>query len=260
MARSVYYYHMKQLRSEDKYASEKNEIKDIFHKHKGRYGYRRVTAEMRNRKYVINHKTVQRLMDEMGLKRQIRKVRYRSYKGEIGKVAPNIINRDFVATAPNRKWATDITQINIGSTKIYLSPILDMYNGEIISHNISTSPNLDQVYDMLDKAFAKFDNLDGLILHSDQGWQYQHFGYRKRLEEHHIIQSMSRKGNCLDNSMMENFFGIMKSELLYAEKFESAQAFIKALEEYIEYYNNKRIKSPLKGKSPVQYRTLSING
>lgn len=260
MARSVYYYHMKRLRSEDKYASEKNEIKDIFHEHKGRYGYRRVTAEMRNRKYVINHKTVQRLMDEMGLKSQIRKVRYHSYKGEIGKVAPNIINRDFVATAPNRKWATDITQINIGSTKLYLSPILDMYNGEIISHNISTSPNLDQVYDMLDKAFAKFDNLDGLILHSDQGWQYQHFGYRKRLEEHHIIQSMSRKGNCLDNSMMENFFGIMKSELLYAEKFESAQAFIKALEEYIEYYNNKRIKSRLKGKSPVQYRTLSITG
>ncbi len=260
MARSVYYYHMKRLKSEDKYASEKNEIKNIFHEHKGRYGYRRVTAEMRNRKYVINHKTVQRLMDEMGLKSQIRKVRYRSYKGEIGKVAPNIINRDFVATAPNRKWATDITQINIGYTKLYLSPILDMYNGEIISHNISTSPNLDQVYDMLDKAFAKFDNLDGLILHSDQGWQYQHFGYRKRLEEHHIIQSMSRKGNCLDNSMMENFFGIMKSELLYAEKFESAQAFIKALEEYIDYYNNKRIKSRLKGKSPVQYRTLSITG
>lgn len=260
MARSVYYYHMKRLRSEDKYASEKNEIKDIFHEHKGRYGYRRVTAEMRNRKYVINHKTVQRLMDEMGLKSQIRKVRYHSYKGEIGKVAPNIINRDFVATAPNRKWATDITQINIGSTKLYLSPILDMYNGEIISRNISTSPNLDQVYDMLDKAFAKFDNLDGLILHSDQGWQYQHYGYRKRLEEHHIIQYMSRKGNCLDNSMMENFFGIMKSELLYAEKFESAQAFIKALEEYIDYYNNKRIKSRLKGKSPVQYRTLSITG
>ncbi len=260
MARSVFYYHLKRLRREDKYATEKKEIMNIFHEHKGRYGYRRVTAEMRIGEYVINHKTVQRLMDEMGIKSKIRKVRYRSYKGEIGKVAPNIINRDFVATSPNRKWATDVTQINIGSTKLYLSPILDMYNGEIISHNISTSPNLEQIYDMLDKAFAKFDNLDGLILHSDQGWQYQHFGYRKRLEEHHITQSMSRKGNCLDNSMMENFFGIMKSELLYAEKFESPKAFIKALDEYIEYYNNKRIKSRLKGKSPVQYRTLSITG
>jgi transposase InsO family protein len=183
-------------------------------------------------------------------------IRYRSYRGEIGKVAPNIIDRDFVATSPNRKWASDVTQINIGSSKLYLSPILDMFNGEIISYNISDSPNLEQVYDMLDKAFGKFDNLDGLILHSDQGWQYQHLEYRRRLQEHHIIQSMSRKGNCLDNSMMENFFGIMKSELLYTGKFESSGAFIKALEEYIEYYNNKRIKYRLKGKSPVQYRTL----
>lgn len=259
MARSVFYYHIKRLKYKDKYVLEKQEIKDIFHEHKGRYGYRRITAEMHNRNYTINHKTVQRLMTEMGLKCKIRKVRYRSYKGEVGKIAPNIIARDFMATGPNRKWATDVTQINIGSVKLYLSPILDMFNGEIISYNISTSPNLEQVYDMLDKAFDKFDNLDGLILHSDQGWQYQHFGYRKRLKDHHVIQSMSRKGNCLDNSMMENFFGIMKSELLYAEKFESPQDFIKAVDEYIDYYNNKRIKSRLKGKSPVQYRTLSIN-
>lgn len=260
MARSVFYYHIKRLKSKEKYAVEKKEIKYIFHEHKGRYGYRRITAEMRNLKYSINHKTVQRIMSEMGLKSVIRKVRYRSYKGEVGKVAPNIIARDFVATAPNRKWATDITQIKIGATKLYLSPILDMYNGEIISYNISTSPNLEQVYDMLDKAFEKFDDLNGLVLHSDQGWQYQHYGYRKRLKEHRIIQSMSRKGNCLDNSMMENFFGIMKSELLYAEKFETPQDFIKALEEYIDYYNNKRIKTRLNGKSPVQYRTLAITG
>lgn len=258
MARSVFYYHLKRLDAMDKYSTEKEMIKNIFHEHKGRYGYRRVTAEMHNRGFVINHKTVRQLMTVMGLKSVIRKVRYRSYKGPVGKVAPNIINRDFLATAPNRKWATDITQINIGSTKLYLSPILDMFNGEIISYNISKSPNLKQVYDMLDKAFGKFDKLDGLILHSDQGWQYQNYGYRKRLKKHHIIQSMSRKGNCLDNAMAENFFGIMKSELLYPQKFESEEEFIKALEEYIEYYNNKRIKYRLKGKSPVQYRTLSI--
>ena len=260
MARSVFYYHLKRLKTNDKYALENETIKSIFHEHKGRYGYRRVTAEMRNRGFRINHKTVQRLMINMCLKSQIRKVRYRSYKGEVGRIAPNVINRDFVAHAPNRKWATDVTQINIGSEKLYLSPILDMFNGEIISYNISKSPNLEQVYDMLDKAFARFDSLDGLILHSDQGWQYQHYGYRKRLEEHGIIQSMSRKGNCLDNAMAENFFGIMKSELLYAEKFDSPEAFIKALDEYIDYYNNKRIKSRLKGKSPAQYRTLSITG
>ena len=178
MARSVFYYHLKRLQAADKYAQEKEMIRSIFHEHKGRYGYRRVTAEMRNRGFVINHKTVQRLMGEMCLKSKIRQVRYRSYKGEVGKIAPNIIARDFAADAPNRKWATDVTQINIGATKLYLSPILDMFNGEIISYNLSKSPNLEQIYDMLDKAFAKFDNLDGLILHSDQGWQYQHFGYR----------------------------------------------------------------------------------
>ena len=258
MARSVFYYHLKRLEEPDKYAVEKEEIKSIFHEHKGRYGYRRVTWEMRNRGYVINHKTVQRLMTEMHIKCKMRKVSYRSYKGEVGSLAPNIIGRNFVATEPNRKWATDVTQINIGATKLYLSPILDMFNGEIISHNISNSPNLEQIYDMLDKAFDKCDNLDGLVLHSDQGWQYQHFGYRKRLEGHHIIQSMSRKGNCLDNSMMENFFGIMKSELLYAEKFESPEDFTKALEEYIDYYNNKRIQAKTKWMPPVKYREASM--
>lgn len=253
----MFYYHLKHLNSPDKYAAEREEIKSIFHEHKGRYGYRRVTAEMHNRGYVINHKTVQRIMEQMCLKCQIRKVRYRSYKGQVGCVAPNIIARDFSASAPNRKWATDITQVNIGHDKLYISPILDMYNGEIISYDISRSPNLEQVYNMLNKAFAQFEDLSGLILHSDQGWQYQHYGYRKLLAEHNIVQSMSRKGNCLDNAMAENFFAIMKSELLYAQNFESAEAFIKAVEEYMDYYNNKRIKTRLKGKSPVQYRTLS---
>ena len=260
MARSVFYYHLKRLKAEDIYVVEKENIKSIFHEHKSRYGYRRITSEMRNRGFVINHKTVQRLMKSLNIKSEIRKVRYRSYKGAVGKIAPNIINRDFTATAPNQKWTTDVTQINIGSTKLYLSPILDMFNGEIISYNISKSPNLEQIYDMLDKAFEKYDNLEGLIIHSDQGWQYQHYGYRNRLAEHNIIQSMSRKGNCLDNAMAESFFGIMKSELLYTEKFKSPEAFIMALDEYIDYYNNKRIKSRLKGKSPVQYRTLSITG
>ena len=212
MARSVFYYHLKRAKRAHKYAAEMEVVKEIFHEHKGRYGYRRITSEMRNRGYTINHKTVRHLTGEMGLKCRIRKVRYHSYKGDAGRVAPNIIERDFTATRPNQKWVTDVTQINIGATKLYLSPILDMYNGEIISYNISTSPNLEQVYDMLQKAFDKFENLEGLIFHSDQGWQYQHLGYRKRLKNRHIIQSMSRKGNYYDNSMMENFFGIMKSE------------------------------------------------
>ena len=258
MARSIFDYHLKRLKSSDKYAEEKDMIESILHEHKGRYGYRRIVAEMQSRGFTVNHKTVRRLMGTMGLKSKIRKVRYRSYKGGIGRIAPNIINRNFIAQAPNCKWATDVTQINIGSEKLYLSRILDVFNGEIISYNLSGSPNLKQIYDMLDKAFAKFDNFDGLIIHSDQGWQYQHSGHRQRLTQHHVLQSMSRKGNCLDNAMAENFLGIMKSELLYAEKFESAEDFMKVLDEYIDYNDNKRIKYRLKGKSPVQYRTLSI--
>lgn len=259
MARSVFYYHLRLLKKDDKHEAEKKEIKAIFNENKARYGYRRITLELRNRGFCTNHKTVRKLMGKMHFKCQIRKVKYRSYKGDVGKVAPNIINRNFYAEAPNKKWTTDVTQINIASEKLYLSPVLDMFNGEIIAYDISKSPNLEQIYNMLDKAFSCVDKISGLILHSDQGWQYQHFGYRQRLQEKGVIQSMSRKGNCLDNSPAENFFGIMKTELLYAEKFESTEVFIKALEEYIYYYNNYRIKLKLNGKSPVKYQTLYQN-
>jgi len=256
MARSVFYYHRKRLNAADKYQHEKEEVRRIYHLHKGRYGYRRITAEMKNLGYKINHKTVQKLMGVLDLKCKTRKVRYRSYKGDVGKIAPNLIERDFKASFPNHKWATDVTQINIKDEKVYLSPILDMFNGEIVSYSVSKSPNMEMINEMLNKAFNKVKDTKGLIFHSDQGWQYQHYGYRKTLEEHGIVQSMSRKGNCLDNAMAENFFAIMKTELLYAQKFENSEEFITALDEYIDYYNNKRIKIRLKGKSPVQYRAL----
>ena len=188
----------------------------------------------------------------------VRIKKYRSYKGETGKVAPNLIQRDFTATAPNQKWTTDITEFSLFGTKLYLSPILDMYNSEIISYSISEHPVLGQVMDMLDKAFEKIPDNTNLIFHSDQGWQYQHKTYQYRLRKKGIRQSMSRKGNCLDNSIMENFFGLLKSELLYLRKFESIEEFKKELENYIDYYNNKRIKEKLKGMSPVQYRTHSL--
>jgi transposase InsO family protein len=232
MARSVFYYHRKRLNVDDKYKCEKEEISRIYHFHKGRYGYRQITAEMRNLGYKINHKTVQKLMGILGLKCSIRKVHYRSYRGEIGKIAPNLLERNFKASLPNEKWATDVTQVNIKNEKIYFSPILDLFNGEIVAYSISKSPNMQMINEMLDKAFNKVQNTKGLIFHSDQGWQYQHYGYRKALEEHGIVQSMSRKGNCLDNAVAENFFGIMKSELLYAENFETADDFVKSLEQY----------------------------
>ena len=213
---------------------------------------------MRNRGYVINHKTVSRLMKDLGLKCQVRIKKYRSYKGEIGKVAPNLIDRNFHADVPNEKWTTDITEFSLFGRKLYLSPILDMFNGEIVSYNISESPRLEQVLDMLDKAFKRIPDNTGLILHSDQGWQYQHKKYQHRLEEKGIRQSMSRKGNCLDNAVMENFFGLLKSELLYLREFESFEEFREELEKYIYYYNYQRIKGKLKGLSPVQYRIQSL--
>ena len=255
--RSTYYYHLKKINSPDKYASVKEEISSIYHENQGRYGYRRITLELRKREQKINHKTVRRLMKEMGIKCMVRIKRYCSYKGEVGKAAPNIIQRDFSATAPNQKWTTDITEFALFGTKIYLSPILDMYNGEIISYSISKRPVLGQVMDMLDKAFAKIPDNTGLILHSDQGWQYQHKMYQARLKRKGIRQSMSRKGNCLDNAVIENFFGLLKSELLYLRKFDSFHEFQTELENYIDYYNNKRIKAKLKGRSPVEYRIQS---
>lgn len=196
-------------------------------------------------------------MKVLKLKCMVRVKKYHSYKGEIGKVAPNLINRDFKADRPAEKWTTDITEFSLFGQKLYLSPILDMYNDEIISYNISERPHLGQVMDMLDKAFMRIPDGTGLILHSDQGWQYQHREYQQRLKAKGIRQSMSRKGNCLDNAVMENFFGLLKSELLYLREFKDIDEFRDELEKYIDYYNYKRIKGKLKGLSPVQYRVQS---
>lgn len=257
MPRSTYYYYVKRMNQPDKYADIKSKIQQIYHENQGRYGYRRITMELHNRGYQINHKTVQRLMKVLGLKCLVRIKKYRSYKGETGKIAPNIIGRDFNATEPNQKWTTDITEFSLFGSKLYLSPVLDMYNGEIVSYTISSSPVRNQVMEMLDKAFSKIPDDTNLIFHSDQGWQYQHKMYQKRLKEKGIRQSMSRKGNCLDNAIMENFFGLLKSELLYLREFNSMEEFKNELIKYIDYYNNKRIKSKLKGLSPVQYRIQS---
>ena len=259
MPRSTYYYHVKQMQKPDKYAVVKEHIMAIYHENQGRYGYRRITMELHNRGYQVNHKTVQRLMKTLHLKCMVRIKKYRSYKGEVGKIAPNILKRDFNTTAPNQKWTTDITEFALFGTKLYLSPILDMYNGEIISYEISDRPVLGQVLRMLDNAFAKIPDNTNLIFHSDQGWQYQHKTYQKRLKDKGIRQSMSRKGNCLDNSIMENFFGLLKSELLYLREFDSMEGFRVELERYIDYYNNRRIKAKLKGLSPVQYRLQSLS-
>jgi len=258
MARSTFYYQLKRLKLPDKYAREKEEITRIYHEHKGRYGYRRITAEMQNRGYTINHKTVLKLMNANSIKCQVRLRKYRSYRGEVGIIAPDLLKRDFMAIRPNQKWATDVTEFSLFGQKLYLSPIIDLYNREIVSYNIADRATFHQTMQMLDDALKKLPDDTGLILHSDQGWQYQMKRYQFRLRQKGIRQSMSRKGNCLDNAVMENFFGLLKSELLYLQKFNSVEHFRKELEVYNEYYNNKRIKIALNNMSPVQYRTHAI--
>ena len=254
MARSSFYYHQKQSDLPDKYLEIKELIKTIYNQHKGRYGYRRITDELQNRAIIINHKTVLRLMKLLGLKSIIRVKKYKSYRGENGKIAPNILERKFKADAPNQKWATDITEFNISGNKLYLSPIIDLFNQEIVSYELTERPVFNQVATMLKKAFKKIPNNTNLMLHSDQGWQYQMKRYQYLLKEKGIIQSMSRKGNCLDNAIIENFFGTLKSELFYIKKFRTIEELKNEIKQYIDYYNNDRIKSNLNKMSPIKYR------
>ena len=262
LARSTYYYHLKQLGQTDKDQDLKAEIQSIYREHKGNYGYRRIHLELRNRGYSVNHKKVQRLMKVLGLVARIRRKRkYSSYQGEIGKKAENLIQRQFEAAKPMEKCYTDVTEFAIPAStqKLYLSPVLDGFNSEIIAFNLSCSPNLEQVQTMLEQAFTE-KHYENTILHSDQGWQYQHDSYHRFLESKGIQASMSRKGNSPDNGMMESFFGILKSEMFYGyeKSFQSLKQLEQAIVDYIDYYNNKRIKVKLKGLSPVQYRTKSF--
>lgn len=247
------------MEAADKYEAEKAEISTIYHENNGRYGYRRITAELHNRNINLNHKTVQRLMKVLGLACRIRIKKYHSYKGNVGIIAPNLLKRNFYADKPNQKWVTDVTEFNILGKKLYLSPILDLYSRNIVSYTLADSPVLSTITAMLEKAFQQIPDDTGLILHSDQGWQYQHKQYQAMLAEKGIRQSMSRKGNCLDNAVIENFFGLLKSELLYLQKFESVEQFKNALAEYIDYYNNKRIKVSLGGCPPEKHRKKAVS-
>lgn len=258
LPRSTYYYYIKHMKDEDKYSEIRKQITDIFHENKGRYGYRRITMEMHNRGYVINHKTVLRLMNEEKIKCMVRIKKYRSYKGEVGKVAPNLLERDFSTSAPNEKWVTDVTEFSLFGRKLYLSPILDLHSSYLVSYTISEHLALSLVLNMARQALSVLPRGAEPILHSDQGWQYQHKQYQKLFKDHGIKQSMSRKGNCLDNAVIENFFGLVKSELLYMKEFDSMDQFKAELIEYLDYYNNRRIKAKLKGLPPAVHRKQAL--
>ncbi len=256
---SSYHYHVKRWKSENPNQKMEETIQSIFNEHNGNYGYRRIHLELKNRGIRVNHKKVQRIMRKLGLKgtKFIRKSRrYSSYKGTIGTVAKNRVNRRFNTPIPYQKLTTDITEFKCADgRKLYLSPMMDMYNGEILSHGISMHPTLDFVMKPLEEALDIVkDATYRTTIHSDQGWHYQHSHWVTTLKEHHVFQSMSRKGNCLDNSPMENFFGLLKQEMYYGEPLRTYEELEQAIKTYIHYYNNKRIKQKLAGMSPVQYR------
>lgn len=250
-------------------------IKPVFIKHKSRYGYRRIILSLINELQGVNHKRIQRIMRENSMFGKQTKHKYHSYKGDNGESKENLLlikevndktqlitfKRDFGTTAPNQKWTTDVSMFKISEGKLYLSPIMDMYDGSIISYDISINADFSQTKRMLDNAFNQYDDLNGLIMHSDQGWQYQMAPYRKWLKDRNVIQSFSRKGNCMDNSLMENFFGIMKNEMFYGEEasFKSLDDLKIAMEEYIRYYNEDRINVKRKGLTPLQYRYQSLS-
>ncbi len=260
-------YWQKRFDSENLNKDIEEKIKYIFEQHNGRYGYRRITATLRDSGIVINQKKVRRIMKKLGLKciafsHKSRK--YNSYKGTIGKIANNKVNRRFTTPVPHQKITTDTTEFKIYSTndngkltikKAYLDPFLDMFNGEILSFSISNKPNFKSINDALNKAInITNDCTYRRTFHSDQGWAYQMNKYSKTLKNNKIFQSMSRKGTCLDNSPMENFFGILKQEMYYGKVYKSFNELEIAIEEYIYYYNNKRIKEKLNWRSPVNYR------
>lgn len=271
--RSTFYYQKSLLSKEDKYYEVKKLIVSIYHQHKGRYGYRRIKLVLNNQNELrINHKTVQKLMKELNLASKIRIKRYQSYKGELGATRPNLLLdkvvdeqnnkttyvRNFQTITPNEKWTTDVTEFKVCGIKMYLSPLLDMYDHSVISYQVSKTPNIHLVTNMIEEALQTHPVHD-LVVHSDQGWQYQHRKYQEILSSYGAKQSMSRKGNCLDNSIIENFFGHLKSEFYYLEEFSSIENFIEKLDDYINYYNHERLSLKLKGLTPIQYRNQSLN-
>ena len=249
-------------------------IQPEFEHHKSRYGFRRIILSKREELAGINHKRIQRIMRESGLiGRQGKNGKYHSYKGDNGEYKENLLLhrevdtenhktvyvRDFSTVRSNEIWTTDVSQFNGPKGKLFLSPIMDMHDGSIVSYDISSHPDFSQTKRMIDRAFEDNPDLEGLIFHSDQGWQYQMKPYRKWLSDKGIRQSFSRKGNCMDNSLMENFFGIMKNEMYYGYEFKTIDDLRAAMEEYIEYYNSERINEKRKGLSPLAYRQQSLS-
>lgn len=257
MPKSSYYY-QKNHPGIDRHSDVKPLIKEIFSRTPNGVGYRQVAMALKNEAGIsMSGKTVLKCMRELNLHCKIRSKKYNSYVGKVGKIAPNLLNRNFVSNVPLEKLVTDITEFKVADEKAYLSPIMDLYNNEIIAFDVSRHPNMNQINNML----AQIENQkfsESAMLHSDQGWQYQQRSYQCKLKQLGIRQSMSRKATCLDNACMEGFFGHLKDEFYRNRDFKSFEQFKEELEEYIRYWNTKRYQMCLNGMTPVQYRSHPI--
>lgn len=231
-------------------------IEDIFVANYKKYGSPRITIELHNRGIIINEKKVARIMKKYHITAKPKAKRYSSYKGEVGLIADRLVNRGaFDSGCPGMIFGTDVTQFKIGEDKLYLSPIIDFHTREIVAYDVSTHPNMKQIYRMMDRFEERYGmDLHGAIIHSDQGWQYQQKWFQDWIQSHNMHQSMSRKGNCLDNSPTENFFGRLKEEMFYGQewRYEKIQDLEVAIKRWIRYYNNTRIVTILKN-SPKKY-------
>ena len=258
LARSSYFYHRAQLRRPDKYADARLVIIDVFESNHRCYGYRRMRAALGRRLVFLSEKVVQRLMkQECLVVAANRRRRYGSYLGEISPAPENVINRDFQAMTPNEKWLTDITEFQIPAGKVYLSPMIDCFDGLVVSWTIGTRPDSDLVNTMLDAAIETVDGCENRpIIHSDRGAHYRWPGWLSRIHNAKLIRSMSRKGCSPDNAACEGFFGRLKTELFYPRNWHdvTVKQFIQLVDRYIRWYNEKRIKISLGSLSPLEYR------
>ncbi|KEX88492.1 Mobile element protein [Corynebacterium pseudotuberculosis] len=257
--RSTFFYHQRRLSGPDKHAAIKDAIRESFERNKHRYGYRRVLLDLRNRGWVVNHKLVYKLMRKMGLRAKIRQHRpYASYAGTISHIADNKLDRKFTPDTPNTVFVSDVTEFRVAGRKVYLSPVMDLFDRSIVAHTVATSPSTAFTADSLSKAIAACAPEPGWMMHTDQGFQYQHSSWRNLIGDNGGVQSMSRKANCYDNAVMENFFGHVKTEMYHGDVFDTVEEFNQAIDEYIQWYNTERIQQRLKGLTPMQYRNQTL--
>ena len=256
-SRSSYFYQHGRLLAEDKYGEVKEKIGRLFEENGGRYGYRRIHALLRREGERLSEKIVRRIMTENAFVVFGRKKRkYSSYQGEKTPGAENLISRDFHADAPNIKWLTDITEFPLPAGKVYLSPIVDCFDGMVVSWTIGTSPDAGLVNSMLDMATATLGERERPVVHSDRGAHYRWPGWIERMEAAGLTRSMSKKGCSPDNAACEGFFGRLKNEMFYNRKWQgvSIDEFMDILDNYLHWYNEKRINLSLGAKSPLEYR------